>query len=242
MGSVPRACPSPPCWHPAGSSPAHGMWLGPKGSDKIKARGCPRGWGALNPDNGWHPNTRGWQRWPWWVTATGSACPWARNPRGGGRKFSGPMGRVGEGYGARRCPVWWDTRDGPSLVGSTAGGSARGIGVQGGMEVAEDSHSKGPAVRQEGPQSRGRMGEGWGPASGTPRTQPGRSCPGGQCHNGTRPLCLGSGMRGGGSGSLPRPDLGGGVGAEGDGTSPGPGIGVKPIGLGCGALRSPEWG
>lgn len=32
------------------------------------------------------------------------------------------------------------------------------------------------------------------------------------------------------------------VDAEGDGTSPRPGIGVKPIGLGCGALRRPERG
>lgn len=45
--------PLPPVLAPAGSSPARGIWLGLKGSDKIKARG------ALNPDKGWHPNTQG---------------------------------------------------------------------------------------------------------------------------------------------------------------------------------------
>lgn len=158
MGSVPHACsahPPPPCWHSVGSLPARGIWLGLKGSDKIKAPGCPRGWGALNPDNGWHPNTRGWQRWPWWVTITGSGCPRARNHGGEERKFSNPMESVEEKYRARWCPVWWDTRDGSSLVGSTTGGSARECGVQGGMEMAEDHRPKGPAVREEVLKSRG---------------------------------------------------------------------------------------
>lgn len=73
-----------------------------------------------------------------------------------------------------------------------------------------------------------------GPASGTPRTV----LPGGQCHSGARPVCLGSGMRDGGRGSLPGPHLGGRMEAEGDGPSPGPGIGMKPVCLECGALRS----
>lgn len=77
-----------------------------------------------------------------------------------------------------------------------------------------------------------------GPPSRTPRSHPGRACPGGQCHSGARPVRLRSRMTDGGSESLPGPDLGGGVEAEGDGTSPGPEIGVKPVGLGCGALRS----
>lgn len=49
-------------------------------------------------------------------------------------------------------------------------------------------------------------------------------------------------MRDGGSGSFLGSDFGGGVEAEGAGISPGPEIGVKPAGLGCGALRSPERG
>lgn len=116
MGSVPHACPSPPCWHPAGSSAAHGMWLGPKGSDKIKARGCPRGWGALNPDNGWHPNTRGWQKWPWWFCVS----PGPQSPRWGEEVFRS------HGKGERR--LWGSAV--PSLVGhpgwSFPGGQHRG--------------------------------------------------------------------------------------------------------------------
>lgn len=187
--------PLPPVLAPAGSSPASGIWLGLKGSDKIKARGCPPG--ALNPDNSWHPNTSAWQGWPWWVTISGSGRPRACNPGGEGRKFSGPMGRVEEEHGARRSPVWWDSRDGPSLVGSTMGLSpwAWSAGWDGGARRAP---CQGPAVRQEVPESRGgreRDGgpPGDGPASGTARTHPGRSGPVGSATVGLGPRVWGPG-------------------------------------------------
>lgn len=182
------------------------------------------------------------------MTITGSGCPRARNHGGEERKFSNPMESVEEKYRARWCPVWWDTRDGSSLVGSTTGGSARECGVQGGMEMAEDHRPKGPAVREEVLKSRGGWERDAGPRAGwstqpDPQEPPRPALPcsavpqrGSARAFGARPVPLGSGMKGGGSGRLPGPDLGGGMETEGDDTSPGPGIGVKPGRFG---VRSP---